>query len=49
MSSIKNEQALENLNEKVLESMNDKGKIALYLASSLVNRYKSEKKVILDW
>ena len=34
---IKNNKAIENLNEKVLELMNAKGMIAPYLASSLVN------------
>ena len=36
-SSIKSNQALENINEKGLELMNDKGVTAPYLASSLVN------------
>ena len=44
-SSIKNNKAIENLNEKVLELMNDKRMIAPYLASSLVNLFKPEKKV----
>ena len=39
---IKNNKAKENLNEKVLELMNDKGMIAPYLASSLVNLFRSE-------
>ena len=40
----KNNKALENLKEKVLELMNDKGMIAPYLASSSVNIFKSENK-----
>ena len=32
---IKNNQALENLNNKLLEIMNDRGKLALYLISPL--------------
>ena len=51
-SSIKNNKAIENLNEKVLELMNDKGMIAPYLASSLVNLFKpgnkSQFKLIKD-
>ena len=39
-----NSKALENFNEKVLESMNDKGMIAPYLASSSVNLFKPENK-----
>ena len=34
-SSIKNNQALENLNEKILEIMNDRGILATYLKSTL--------------
>ena len=34
-SSIKNNQALENLNEKILEIMNDRGILATYLMSPL--------------
>ena len=34
-SSIKNNQALENLNEKILEIMNDRGILASYLMSPL--------------
>ena len=45
---INNNKAIENLNEKVLELMNDKGTIATYLASSVVNLFKSERKVNLD-
>ena len=43
-TSLKNNKALENLNENVLELMNDKGMIAPYLASSLVNRFTPENK-----
>ena len=41
-TSIKNSETLDNLNEKVLEQMNDKGMIAPYLASSLVNLFTLE-------
>ena len=43
-SSINNNKAIENLNEKILELMNDKGLISPYLASSLVNLFKPENK-----
>ena len=43
-SSIKNNKALEKLNGKILELMNDKGMIAPYLASSIVNPFKAENK-----
>ena len=43
-TSIINNEAISNLNEKVLELMNDKGMIAPYLASSLVNLFKPENK-----
>ena len=43
-NSINNNKAIENLNEKVLELMNEKGLIAPYLASSLVNLFKLENK-----
>ena len=43
-TSIKNNKALKNLNEKVLELMNDKGMIAPYLATSLVNLLNAENK-----
>ena len=43
-TSINNNKAIENSNEKVLELMNDKGMIAQYLASSLVNLFKPENK-----
>ena len=46
--SINNIKAIENLNEKVLELMSDKSMIAPYLASSLVNLLKPEKKVNSD-
>ena len=43
-NSIKNNKAIENLNEKILELMDDKGMITPYLASSLVNLFKPENK-----
>ena len=43
-NSIINNKAVENLNEKILELMNDKGMITSYLASSLVNLFKPENK-----
>ena len=43
-NSIKNNKAIENLNEKILELMNDKGMIASYLASSLVIVFKPENR-----
>ena len=43
-SSINNNKAIENLNEKFFGLMNDKGMMAPYLASSLVNLFKSENK-----
>ena len=42
--SINNNKSIENLNEKILELMNDKGMIAPYVASSLVNLFKPENK-----
>ena len=39
-----NNKAIEKLNEKNLELMNNKGMIAPYLASSLVNHFKPENK-----
>ena len=39
-----NNKAIEDLNEKILELIKDKGIIAPYLASSLVNLFKPEKK-----
>ena len=43
-TSIKNNKAFSDLNEKVSELMNVKGMIAPYLASSLVNLFKPENK-----
>ena len=43
-NSVNNNKAIENLNEKILELMNDKGLIAPYLASSLVNLFTPENK-----
>ena len=43
-NSINNNKAIENLNEKILESMDNKGLIAPYLTSSLVNLFKPENK-----
>ena len=43
-TSIENNKAISDLNEKVLELMNEKGLIAPYLASSLVNFFKLENK-----
>ena len=43
-SYINNNKAIENLNEKVLELMNNKGMIAPYLAASLVKLLKPENK-----
>ena len=43
-TSIKNNQAIENLNEKILELVNDKGLIAPYLASSLVEAFRTDNK-----
>ena len=43
-TSIKNTKAISDLNEKVLELMNEKGLIAPYLASSLVNLFKPENR-----
>ena len=43
-NSINNNKAIENLNEKIIELMNDKGMISPYLASSLVNLFKPEIK-----
>ena len=39
-----NNKTIEKLNERILELMNDKGMIAPYLASSLVNRFTPENK-----
>ena len=43
-TSIKNNEVLENLNEKNLDLMNDKGMIAHSLPSSLVHLCKPENK-----
>ena len=43
-NSINNNKAIENLNERILELMDDKGLTAPYLASSLVNLFKPENK-----
>ena len=43
-NSTNNNKAIENLNEKILEMMNDKGLIAPYLASSLVEVIKKDNK-----
>ena len=43
-NSFNTNKAIENLNEKILELMNDKGLIAPYLTSSLVNLFKPENK-----
>ena len=47
-TSIKNNEAISDLNENSLELMNDKGMIAPNLASSLVYLFKPEKKVNLN-
>ena len=43
-TSTKNNKAIENLNERILELVKDKGLIAPCLTSSLVNLFKSETK-----
>ena len=43
-NSIINNKAIENLNEKILELMNDKGMIAPYLTTSLVEVFKKDNK-----
>ena len=43
-TSIKNNKAIEKLNERNLELMNDKCLIAPYLSSSLVNVFKPENR-----
>ena len=43
-TSIKNIKAISDFNEKVLELLDEKGLIAPYLPSSLVNLFKSENK-----
>ena len=42
--SINNNKAIENLNEKVLKLMNDKGMIAPYLTTSLAEVFKKDNK-----
>ena len=43
-NSFNNNKAIENLNEKILELMNDKGLIAPYLTTSLVEVFKKDNK-----
>ena len=43
-NSINNNKAIENLNEKILELMNEQGMIASYLVSSLVEVFKKDNK-----
>ena len=43
-NSINNNKAIENLNEKILELMNDKGMITPYLTTSLVEVFKKDNK-----
>ena len=43
-TSITINQAISDLNEKVLDFMNDKGMIAPYLTSSLVNQFETENR-----
>ena len=43
-NSINNNKAIENINEKFLELMNDKGLIAPYLTTSLVEVFKKDNK-----
>ena len=43
-NSISNNKAIENLNEKILKLMNDKGMIAPYLTTSLVEVFKKDNK-----
>ena len=43
-NSINNNKTIENLNEKILELMDEKGMIALYLVSSLSNVFNLENK-----
>ena len=43
-NSINNNKAIENLNEKILELMNDKGLIAPYLTTFLVEVFKKDNK-----
>ena len=43
-NSINNNKAIENLNEKILELMNDKGLIAPNLTTSLIEVFKKDNK-----
>ena len=43
-NSINNNKAIENLNEKILELMNEKGILASYLTSSLVEVFQKDNK-----
>ena len=43
-NSINNNKAIENLNEKILELMDEKGIIASYLTSSLIEVFKKDNK-----
>ena len=43
-NSINNNKAIENLNERILELMDDKGLIATYLVPSLVEVFKKDNK-----
>ena len=43
-SSINNNKAIENLNERILELMNDEVFIAPFLSSSSVNVFKTENR-----
>ena len=43
-NSINNNKAIENLNEKILELMDEKGMIAPYLTTSLVEVFKKDNK-----
>ena len=43
-TSVNNNKAIENINEKILDLMNDKGLIAPYLTTSLVEVFKKDNK-----
>ena len=43
-TSIKNNKAISDIKKKIIEVMNEKGVIAPYLASSLINLFKPENK-----
>ena len=47
-NSINNNKAIDNLKEKILELMNDKGMIAPYLTTSLVEVFKKDNKINFD-